>query len=169
LAELAAAQGRAMAGAAKTLAIAAALIDAYRAANAALASVPYPLNLAAAALVLAEGLANVQRIRQVNVAHGGLEEVPRDSTFLLQRGERVLSVEQNRDLTRFLESDPAARGSAVSIQNLEIHLMENATAGQALLAMSRADWRQVIAEKVIPALDELSALGIRPAFAEGAS
>jgi hypothetical protein len=167
LAELAASQGRAMAGTGKTLAIAAALIDTYRAANAALASVPYPLNFAAAALVLAEGLANVQKIRQVNVAHGGMQEVPEDSTFLLQRGERVLSAPQNRDLTRFLEGGGSAGGS-VTVQNLEIHLLENATAGQALLTMSRAEWRHVVTEKLIPALNELAALGIRPAFVEGA-
>ena len=167
LAELAASQGRAMAGIGKTLAVAAALIDAYRAANAALASVPYPFNFAAAALVLAEGLANVQKIRQVNVAHGGMQEVPEDSTFLLRRGERVLSAGQNRDLTRFLEGErPAAAG--VTIQNLEVHVMENATAGQALLTMTRADWRHVVTDKVIPALNELAALGIRPAFVEGA-
>jgi hypothetical protein len=168
LAELAATQGRAMAGASKTLAIAAALIDAYRAANAALASVPYPFNFAAAALVLAEGLANVQKIRQVNVAHGGMQDIPEDSTFLLQRGERVLSAGQNRDLTRFLAGEGRPAGAGVTVQNLEIHVLENASAGQALLTMSRADWRHVVTEKVIPALNELAALGIRPAFVEGA-
>jgi hypothetical protein len=36
------------------------------------------------------------------VAHGGLDYVPRESTFLLDRGERVVSPEQNQDLTEFL-------------------------------------------------------------------
>lgn len=38
----------------------------------------------------------------VGVAHGGLDYVPSESTFLLDRGERVLSPRQNRDLTSFL-------------------------------------------------------------------
>lgn len=36
-------------------------------------------------------------------AHGGLTNVPKESTFLLDRGERVVSPEQNRDLTDYLE------------------------------------------------------------------
>ena len=36
------------------------------------------------------------------IAHGGLENVPADSTFLLKKGERVLSPSQNKDLERFM-------------------------------------------------------------------
>jgi hypothetical protein len=169
LAELAETQGRAMAGVSKSLAIAAALIDAYRAANAALASVPFPLNFVAAAAVLAEGLANVQRIRQVNAAHGGLEEVTEDGTFVLRRGERVLAPRQNEDLTAFLQRQEEPERAGTVIENLEIHILENATASSALLTMGTADWRRVVAEKVIPALNELAALGIRPAFAGSAA
>ena len=35
-------------------------------------------------------------------AHAGLTNVPREGTFLLDRGERVVAPEQNRDLTDFL-------------------------------------------------------------------
>lgn len=35
--------------------------------------------------------------------HGGLDFVPAETTFLLQRGERVVSPAQNQDLTEFLE------------------------------------------------------------------
>jgi len=167
LAELAASQGRAMAGVSKSLAISAALIDTYRAANAALASVPFPLNFAAAALVLAEGLQNVQRIRQVSVAHGGLDDVPEDSTFLLRRGERVLAPRQNEDLTEFLRGERGGSRGGVVIQQLEVHVLENATAGTALLTMGAAEWRRIVSEKLIPALNELSDLGIRPRFAAG--
>ncbi len=167
LSELAASQGRSMAALSKSLGISQALIDTYRAANNALASVPFPFNLAAAALVLAEGLANVQRIRQVGVAHAGLEFVPREQTFLLDRGERVLSAVQNRDLTDFLSSEGTkAAGGEVSIENLTIHVLENATSGDALLELDQEDMRQLVAERLIPALDELARLGIRPDFVE---
>jgi len=163
LAELAASQGRASAGLAKTLAIAEALISAYLAANQALASAPYPLNIAAAALVLAQGLDNVQKIRQVNVAHGGLEFVPEESTYLLSRGERILTPGQNRELTHFLsDSSRQGAGQGVVIENLTIHILENATSGQSLLEMDADILRQILTEKIIPGLDALSRMGIQP-------
>ena len=143
-----------------------ALIDTYQAANKAMASVPFPANIAAAALVITKGLENVQKIRQTNVAHGGLEAVPADSTFLLRRGERVLTPNQNRDLTEFLEgSGDGGSGTSVTVQNMEVHILENAAAGETLLHMDNAEWRQVLTDRIIPAMDELAALGIRPAFA----
>lgn len=36
-------------------------------------------------------------------AHGGMEFVPSESTYLLQRGERVLSPNQNKDFTEMME------------------------------------------------------------------
>ncbi len=164
---LAQSQGRAMAQTAKALAVAQALVDTYLAANAMLAQVPYPLNFLAAAAVTAQGLANVQRIQQVNVAHGGLDSVPEDATFLLRQGERVVSPAQNRDLTDFLRIQPASpAGGGMTVQNLTVHVLENATSAQALLTMDRGDLRRVVAERVIPALDELARLGIRPRFVE---
>lgn len=87
----------------RVLAHSQALISTYLAANIALASAPPPFNFILAAGVVAAGLANVQKINNAaNQAHGGIDNVPRESTFLLQRGERVIQPEQNRDLTNFL-------------------------------------------------------------------
>ena len=165
--DLAENQGKTMARIAKALAIADALIHAYLAANLVLAKAPYPFNIPLSALVLAKGLSNVDRIRKVNVAHGGLEKVPEDSTFLLRQGERVLSPNQNRELTRFLASSATREETGtVQIENVNIHLLENATSGDALLAMDPSELRNVIAERIIPGLDELARLGIRPNFVE---
>lgn len=41
----------------------------------------------------------------VSVAHGGLSSVPSEQTFLLDKGERVLSPSQNEDLTEFLANN----------------------------------------------------------------
>jgi len=163
---LAVAHGGALARGAKALAVAEALIAAYLAGSKALASVPFPFNLAAAAAVTAEGLATVERIRRVNIAHGGLEDVPADGTFLLQSGERVLSTPQNRDLTRFLSDagGTGGQGPGLVIENLTIHVLENATSAQALLSMDTAALRQVVSERIIPMLDDLARLGIRPRF-----
>lgn len=164
---LAETQGKEFARIAKAVSIAEALVKAYVAANNALASVPYPYNIPLAGLVLAHGLANVERIRQVNVAHGGLERVPEDSTYLLRQGERVLTAGQNKDLSRFLDrGSDGSSGGGVTIQNLTIHVLENATQADALLEMDAGELRQIVSDRIIPALDELARLGIRPNFVE---
>ncbi|MCB5226196.1 phage tail tape measure protein [Alishewanella sp. 16-MA] len=48
------------------------------------------------------------------MAHSGLDYIPQEGTWLLDKGERVLSPRQNEDLTRFLsavESDSGRAGS----------------------------------------------------------
>jgi tape measure domain-containing protein len=56
---------------------------------------------ALAAIVVAAGLANVASIlaQPVPAAHGGLDNVPAEQTYLLNKGERVLSPRQNVDIT----------------------------------------------------------------------
>lgn len=167
LAGLAKGRGDTLARIAKTAAIAEALINTYLAGSKALASVPFPFNFAAAAAVTAQGLAAVDKIRQVNIAHGGIENVPAEATFLLQRGERVLSANQNRELTRYLDATAGnPEGRQAVIENVTVHVLENATSAESLLTMERADLRRVVAERIIPALDELAELGIRPKFVD---
>lgn len=164
---LAEGRGRVLAQIAKAAAIAEALINAYLAGSKALASVPFPFNIAAAAAVTAQGLATVERIRQVNIAHGGIENVPEDATFLLRRGERVLAPDQNRDLTRFLSAgEEGAPRDGVTISNLTVHVLENATNAESLLAMDPSEMRRVVMERILPALDDLAALGIKPRFVD---
>jgi TP901 family phage tail tape measure protein len=55
-----------------------------------------------AAFALAQTLAGVSKA--AGAAHGGLDFVPKEATYLLDRGERVLSPKQNRDFTKFLSS-----------------------------------------------------------------
>ena len=96
-------------------------------------------------------------------AHGGLEYVPRETTYLLDEGERVLSPNQNRDLTDFL----ARGGGGGTVINVEkISVLENATSFDALMQMTPAQLREVTAGKIIEALNQLDRQGIRPVFAE---
>lgn len=81
------------------------------------------LAVIAAAAAVAAGVANIARIESAgsSVAHGGIDSVPEDQTFLLKRGERVLQPEANRDLTQFLRdrnqgSFNSGGGSDVSVQ-----------------------------------------------------
>jgi hypothetical protein len=98
------------------------------------------------------------------VAHGGLNSVPSESTFLLNKGERVLSPEQNQDLTGFLNSSDGSGG--MRIENLTIHVLENATNFSALMNMDVRAIRDLVAAKFIPAMNLLDKQGIRPVFVE---
>lgn len=48
-------------------------------------------------------------------AHDGLTNVPREGTFLLNKGERVIAPEQNEDLTQFLAGNNAGAPTEISI------------------------------------------------------
>ncbi|WP_086932195.1 hypothetical protein [Agarilytica rhodophyticola] len=84
--------------------------DAAMGAYSALASIPYVgpfLGAAAAGSVIALGGAYAADV--AGIAHGGLDNVPKESTYLLDKGERVLSPRQNQDLTSFLDDNNAGR------------------------------------------------------------
>ncbi|MCH7477159.1 MAG: hypothetical protein IIA14_03545 [SAR324 cluster bacterium] len=118
-AALMATQGRGQFNFFKTLAIAEATAASYTAFTKALASglgPPWTFFMAAGAL--ARGLAAVRRIQQLQPpqAHGGLDFVPQEQTFLLNRGERVLAPDQNRDLMDFLRRQTVPGGSDAAPQ-----------------------------------------------------
>ena len=57
-------------------------------------------------------------------AHGGMENIPREGTWLLDGGERVLSPAQNRDLTGYLQranSVDATSKPGGGAMNVEVH------------------------------------------------
>jgi hypothetical protein len=118
MAEVAKAFGKKGHAAYKAFATAEAIVSTYLAANKALASAPPPLNYVLAAAVTAAGLANVAKINSSEpAAHGGLDYVPAETTYLLQAGERVVSPRQNQDLTDFLENGGVAPGQAIHLHN----------------------------------------------------
>lgn len=96
------------------------------------------------------------------IAHGGMDYVPSESTYLLDKGERVLSPNQNKDLTGFMEGGGAAPGVTVTELNVNISIPES----QALINMDKNAWREIVARNVIPALDVLDRQGTRPEAAQ---
>lgn len=158
----------------------------------------------------------------IGIAHGGLTNVPSESTFLLDRGERVLSPNQNRDLTTFLkkekteisitnnqktileklsetvssfvtknqisepslvvniaqqpvlspantlnnedilENDTSNNRSLTKIivENLTLSILPNATNVDAMLSMTRDDWRSIVEENILPAFSTLQDEGV---------
>ncbi|NOU50270.1 tape measure protein [Pseudoalteromonas sp. JBTF-M23] len=92
----------------KAFAISQALIKTYESATSAYSALAWikpigpALGAAAAAAAVAMGMAQVRQIKAqqpAGIAHGGLDYVPNESTYLLQRGERVLSPKQNIEIS----------------------------------------------------------------------
>lgn len=82
-------------------------------------SLGFPENIPAIASATAIGASAISTIRGVSlsgVAHGGLKSVPREGTYLLDQGERVVSPRQNRDLEDFMRS---GRGGDVIVQLIQ--------------------------------------------------
>ena len=88
------------------------------------------------------------------VAHDGLGFVPREGTFLLDKGERVLSPNQNKDLTGFLNGG----GGAPVIIN-KVSILEGASIDEALTEKPMAFWEGLAREKILPALNTLGDFG----------
>lgn len=58
----------------------------------------------AAAMATAPMVAGVASTSLMGMAHNGLDNIPREGTWLLDGGERVLNPNQNRDLTQYLRN-----------------------------------------------------------------
>jgi len=140
-----------------------ALINTYQAAIAAfqsLASIPIvgpALGAVAAGVAIAFGMQQVKSIQsqKFTAAHGGYTNVPSEQTMLLDKGERVLSPAQNRDLTSFLDSGGGSGG-----QTINIDIMPNVTNPDVMLRMSRSDWDNIVETNIIPSLKRLKTAGV---------
>lgn len=84
-------------------------------------AVGFPANIPLIAQSVAQGaqvissIKNVQAPAVAGIAHGGLDYVPKESTYLLDEGERVLSPRQNKDLTNFMSNGSGNSNSAVQV------------------------------------------------------
>ena len=127
----------------KAVAVTEATIAGILAVQKALASAPPPVNFAIAGMTAAITAANVAKIS--GIAHGGLENVPAESTYLLQRGERVLSPEQNRDLTSALRGGGMGSTTVINIapaeNNAQARYTAQQVAGQMALQQRRSNGR----------------------------
>jgi hypothetical protein len=89
---------------------------------------PFPANLGAMVTVAgATGslLSDIQSTSVAGIAHGGLENVPSESTYFLDKGERVLSPLQNRDLTQYLDQENTGRN-----RGFKVEVINNTGSGQ---------------------------------------
>lgn len=68
---------------------------------------------AAAALQVAQA-ASIKSVGLTGMAHNGIDNIPKEGTWLLDGGERVLNPKQNQDLTRYLNERQESNSSPVT-------------------------------------------------------
>lgn len=107
LADLAAAHGKKGFRMAQTLRYGEAIMSTAAGIIRAFADYAWPYCFIPAAAVAAAGAAQIAAISAAKPpqAHGGLDFVPQEQTFLLSRGERVIQPRQNQQLTEFLDNN----------------------------------------------------------------
>ena len=103
--------------------LASAIMNGYAAISAAWASAPFPYNLPAVAVATMEtGVlqAAISAVSPVGMAHDGIDNIPKEGTWLLDGGERVLNPNQNKDLTNYLSQAQTNNGQQSQAQQLTI-------------------------------------------------
>lgn len=113
-----------LAGVQKGAALFSTAMNSYTAISAAWASAPFPYNLPAVGIATMEtGLlqAAVSALSPVGMAHDGIDNIPKEGTWLLDGGERVLNPQQNKDLTNYLSQAQQSNSSTSTPQNLQIN------------------------------------------------
>lgn len=80
-------------------------------------SAPFPANLGAVAAAVAETgvlTAAIQSVSMKGMAHDGIDNIPREGTWLLDKGERVVDKRTNADLKAYLSQKNRGVGNRVN-------------------------------------------------------
>lgn len=95
---------------------------------------PFPMNIGAMASVAAATaniVGSLQSVKMAGQAHAGIDYVPKEGTWLLDKGERVLSPKQNSDLTDYMQRDGKATKSDTVVTGGGINItIENHTSAK---------------------------------------
>ncbi|HFX6519025.1 TPA: transglycosylase SLT domain-containing protein [Acinetobacter nosocomialis] len=117
---------KAMFAMSKAFAIAQAIINAPRTFSdvyASVAAIPYvgpyiaPVMAGAAVAVQLAQVAQIKSTNLTGMAHDGIDYVPQEGTWLLNKGERVLSPRQNQDFTRAMSEKRFQSQVSITVNN----------------------------------------------------
>lgn len=107
-----------MFAASKAASIAQAIIAVELAALKAPAEMNLAVGIPMATAIRAAGYASIGMMAATSIAgmaHDGIDNIPKEGTWLLDKGERVLSPRQNRDLVNYMNNTPAANDSSPQV------------------------------------------------------
>ena len=107
--------------------LASVLMNSVTAISAAWASAPFPYNLPAVAMATVETGALQATLQAFTpnisgMAHNGIDNIPKEGTWLLDGGERVLNPEQNKDLTNYLSDRQAANTQNQPMESPQVNV-----------------------------------------------
>ena len=91
----------------------------------------------------------------IGQAHDGMK-IPREGSYYLDQGERVITARQETALDNFFDT----RGREGRGQSTEINLTLNISA-DALKTLGKADWLALVEERILPALNGLGSRGAK--------
>ncbi|MFK5199232.1 hypothetical protein ACI3PD_11290, partial [Glaesserella parasuis] len=94
------------------------------------AAAPFPANIAAMATVASETASIISTIQSVSLsgmAHSGIDNIPKEGTWLLDRGERVVDSRTNQDLKAFL-ANQGNRNQASGKSSVNVQIINNGNA-----------------------------------------
>jgi len=98
----------------KSFNLAQAIMNGYTAISAAWASAPFPYNMSAVTMATIEtGVLQsaIEAVTPVGMAHSGIDSVPREGTWLLDKGERVVTSNTSAKLDKTLDRVQQAQSS----------------------------------------------------------
>ncbi|MDE4055024.1 tape measure protein, partial [Glaesserella parasuis] len=90
----------------------------------------FPANIAAMATVASETASIISTIQSVSLsgmAHSGIDSIPKEGTWLLDRGERVVDSRTNQDLKAFL-ANQGNRNQASGKSSVNVQIINNGNA-----------------------------------------
>lgn len=64
---------------------------------------------------LMPAITTISSVSLQGMAHDGIDNIPREGTWLLDGGERVLNPQQNKDLTNYLSNNKSGNGVTVNV------------------------------------------------------
>ena len=121
-------------------------MNSYTAISAAWASAPFPYNLPAVATATMEtGLlqAAVSALSPAGMAHDGIDNIPKEGTWLLDKGERVVDSRTNADLKDYLAKGGGSGG--------DVNITVNVTDSGVTTQSNQSDQKQ-LAQMIVNAV-----------------
>ncbi|EPA9906257.1 hypothetical protein ACQ9QB_002769 [Escherichia coli] len=108
--------------------------------------------IAAAALAVSQNMGNIANIKSTNVsgmAHDGIDNIPREGTWLLDKGERVVDQRTNGDLKDFLAAQKSGGGNSQPIEvNAPLNINGNVNSSDKMVMEAIKRHAKLVAQAV---------------------